>query len=154
MLWHYILITKLKRYRFEGGIKNSSVDKKLVGWSQSASYGQQLYVQMEAGDEWCPLAVHPGTSTLQHLYQQSGWWDWMYPQRVCRWHQAEWCNCYERGVQFKGTQASWKSEPMWTESHSTRPSTRCSTWVRAIPDMFTDWEKNLWALVDKKLYVS
>lgn len=28
---------------------------------------------MKAGDEWCSLRVHLGTSALQQLYQQ---WDW------------------------------------------------------------------------------
>jgi len=31
---------------------------------------------------------------------------------------------------------------MWTWRGSTRPSARYRTWVRAIPDMSTDWEKN------------
>ena len=32
---------------------------------------------------------------------------------------------------------------MRTEWHSTRPSARCCTWVKATPDMCTEWEKNL-----------
>jgi len=33
------------------------VDEELVGWSQPEGSGQQLNVQMETGDKWCPSGV-------------------------------------------------------------------------------------------------
>ena len=41
-----------------------SVDKELVGWSQPEGSGQQLNVEMEIGDKWCPSGVLVVTSTV------------------------------------------------------------------------------------------
>jgi len=40
------------------------VAKELVGRSQPRGSGQQLYVQMDAGDKWCPSGVHTGTTAV------------------------------------------------------------------------------------------
>jgi len=40
------------------------VAKELVGRSQPEGSGQQLNVQMDAGDKWCPSGVHAGTDTV------------------------------------------------------------------------------------------
>lgn len=42
--------------------------KELVRWSQPEGCGQQVCVQVEAGDEWSPPG-HLGMSVLQHIYQ-------------------------------------------------------------------------------------
>lgn len=44
-----------------------SLDKELVGRSQPESYGQQLYVQVEAGNKQCPPGVHLGSVLLKSL---------------------------------------------------------------------------------------
>jgi len=41
-----------------------SVDKEMVAWWHPEGSGQQLNVQMEIGDKWCPSGVHIGTSTV------------------------------------------------------------------------------------------
>ena len=41
-----------------------SVGKELVGWSHPEGSGQQLDVQMENSDKWCPSGVCTGTSTV------------------------------------------------------------------------------------------
>jgi len=46
-----------------------TVGKELVVWLQPEDCGKWLYVQVEAGDEWCPPGVHFGTGALQRLYQ-------------------------------------------------------------------------------------
>lgn len=39
-------------------------DKELVEWSQPEVCGLWFYVQVEAGDKWCPPGVHLGISAL------------------------------------------------------------------------------------------
>ena len=34
---------------------------------------------------------------LRHLCWPHGQWDWVHPQQVCWWHQAEWCGRHARG---------------------------------------------------------
>ena len=40
------------------------MDEELVGRSQPEGSGQQLDVQMDAGDKWYPSVVHSGTSPV------------------------------------------------------------------------------------------
>jgi len=44
------------------------VRKELVGWFQPKACGQQLSVQVEAGDKWCSPGVCLGTGSFQHLH--------------------------------------------------------------------------------------
>ena len=53
-------ISILEKYEFEEFIQRI----KNCSGCCSQSYGQQLYVQMEAGHEWCPPEVCPGISAL------------------------------------------------------------------------------------------
>ena len=46
------------------GWMDCSVDKELVGRSQPAGSGQQLNVQMDTSDNWCPSGVRTGTGAL------------------------------------------------------------------------------------------
>jgi len=41
-----------------------SVGKELVRWSQPEDCGQHLYVQVKAGDEWCPPENSHGTGAF------------------------------------------------------------------------------------------
>ena len=43
------------------------VDKEKVEWPQPEYYGQQLYVQVEAGNKQCPPGVHLGSVLLKSL---------------------------------------------------------------------------------------
>ena len=40
------------------------MDEELLGRSQPEGSGQQLNIQMETGDKWCPSGVYIGTSTV------------------------------------------------------------------------------------------
>ena len=43
------------------------MDKELVGWSQAENCGQWLYVQVEAGHEWCLSGVCFSIDSFQCL---------------------------------------------------------------------------------------
>jgi len=67
---HNILLSKLERLRSLHGIHpwiewvDCLVDEELVGWSHPEGGDQQLDVQMQISDKWCPSGVCIGTSTV------------------------------------------------------------------------------------------
>jgi len=46
------------------------MNKELAGWPHPESYSQQLNVQVETCNEWCPSRVCTGTSTV--YFEQPG----------------------------------------------------------------------------------
>jgi len=56
---HNILLSKFKRYGFDRWTV-----QWIRNWSQPEGSGQQLYVQMDVGDKWCPSGVHTGTGAV------------------------------------------------------------------------------------------
>ncbi|KAK4829840.1 LOW QUALITY PROTEIN: hypothetical protein QYF61_006850 [Mycteria americana] len=66
MVPHKFLLSKLERWIWW---VDCLVDEELVGWSHPEGSGQQLNVQMEIGDKWCPSGVRIGTGAVQYLHQ-------------------------------------------------------------------------------------
>lgn len=50
------------------------VDKELARWTQTETWGQWFYIQMEAGDWWFPSGLCLGMGTLQYLHQWPREW--------------------------------------------------------------------------------
>lgn len=94
--------------------------------------------------------------TFQRLDQWHRQSDWGYPQlsllitasRVMQVMQQK------EGMSFRGTWTGFKSGPIRAYWDLTRLSTRCCSWVGAIPDMHTDWEISLKATPRRRTWGS
>jgi len=60
---HNILLSKLERYVVDGW-PVQWIRNWLEGHSQMTVSGQQLDVQMENGDKWCPSGIRIGTGAV------------------------------------------------------------------------------------------
>lgn len=95
--------------------------------------------------------VSPREPTLLNIFiNYIGSGDWMYLQQVCWWHQAYWCRWHnkKRRPHSEGPGQAWKLGP-----HN-RVRFNMATWAKAMPDMHTDWEKNLRAALQRGTWES
>ena len=119
--------------------------------SHTLSSSQQLNVQAETSDDWCPSGICIGTCAIYYLCWGHGQWDRVHPQQIWRWHQAVWCGRYSRG---KGChlEGPWQAtevdtcEPRDVQQGQVQgPSSglvQSQTWIQAGRQV--DWEQPCW----------
>lgn len=93
-----------------------------------------------------------GTCAPQHLYQWLWQWDEVHTQQVCRLPGVVQLAWQMEGMTSKGTWTKLRSGHMWIKWVSTMPSAKCWTGVRTIPNIHTDWEKNLTAALQRRTW--
>lgn len=95
-----------------------SGDKELARWTQPVTCGQWFYIQMDAGDEWCPSGLCLGMGTVQYLHQWHREWNRGLSLKVCWRHKAEQFSWHNRRTRWyaKGPGQTWK----WAHKNFTK----------------------------------
>lgn len=85
-----IFLTKLERCGFGEWYL---VDNELTSWCiQGVMVNGHSMCFWRSAMGGAPWGVCTGTGIVWCLHQRQRKWDWVHPQQLCRWHQAEWCS--------------------------------------------------------------